>query len=143
MIRRQAAAKMIQARWRQQLGFRAALELSMDFGGDWDEGVARPPVDPACAAHSQADPEVEADPRVVEQTMRPEAVPDPMADGEQEPGSQIHVRGVGAKFEDEDTLKVVFARFGAVLQATVRHRIDKDTGANTSWALVQMIYCQP
>ena len=52
-------------------------------------------------------------------------------------GCQLHVRGVGGKFEDEKALSRVFGRFGEVIQATVRHRID-DSGANTSWALVTM-----
>jgi serine/threonine protein kinase len=51
---------------------------------------------------------------------------------------QIHVRGVGGQFEAEAAIIGVFARFGPVVQATVRHRIDKATGANTSWALVTM-----
>jgi hypothetical protein len=51
---------------------------------------------------------------------------------------QIHVRGVGGKFEAEAAIIDVFARFGPVVQVTVRHRIDKATGANTSWALVTM-----
>ena len=52
--------------------------------------------------------------------------------------TQIHVRGVGGEFEAEAAIIGVFARFGPVAQATVRHRIDKVTGANTSWALVTM-----
>ena len=47
-------------------------------------------------------------------------------------------RFVGGKFEDEKALSRVFGRFGEVIQATVRHRID-DSGANTSWALVTMV----
>merc|ERR1711871_1136567 len=128
----------IQARWRQQLGFREALEQSMDFGGDWDERVAPALVGPTGASRSQAAPRPQPEPEAAEQTTRTEAVLDLAAEGEAAPGSQIHVRGVGTKFEDEDALKVVFAQFGAVLQVTVRHRIDKDTGANTSWALVTM-----
>ena len=52
-------------------------------------------------------------------------------------GCQLHVRGVGGDFEDERALSKVFLRFGEVIQATVRHRVD-ESGANTSWALVTM-----
>ena len=52
-------------------------------------------------------------------------------------GCQLHVRGVGGEYEDERKLGRVFARFGEVIQATVRHRVD-ESGANTSWALVTL-----
>lgn len=66
------------------------------------------------------------------------------------PGSQLHVRGIGVHgwdgtpegvgaFESEPALRTVFARFGHMVQATVRHRIDEVSGANTSWALVTML----
>jgi hypothetical protein len=32
----------------------------------------------------------------------------------------------------------VFGRFGEVEETTVRHRIDRQSGENTSWALVTM-----
>jgi hypothetical protein len=54
------------------------------------------------------------------------------------PSCILHVRGCAGKFEDEHALTEEFSRFGTVVQATVRHRIDKETGANTSWALVTM-----
>ena len=54
-------------------------------------------------------------------------------------GTVLHVRGVGGELEDEDALSTLFSQFGGVVQATVRHRIDKATGANTSWALVTMM----
>ena len=53
-------------------------------------------------------------------------------------GSQIHVRGIGEKFETEEAMVEIFAQFGTVSQVQIRHRIDEDTGANTSWALVTM-----
>ena len=59
-------------------------------------------------------------------------------------GSQLHVRGVGNGFESEEALFRVFALDdGAggrlrVEQATIRHRIDRTSGENTSWALVTM-----
>ena len=69
MVRRQAAAKTIQARWRQQLGFREAVEQSMDFGGDWDERVAPALVDPSGAAQSQAAPEPEPEPAAADAVL--------------------------------------------------------------------------
>jgi hypothetical protein len=68
---------------------------------------------------------------------------------EPEDGVQVHVRGVGVcgwdgtpqgkgKYEDESQLALVFGQYGQFLQATVRHRIDKVSGQNTSWALVTM-----
>ena len=39
----------------------------------------------------------------------------------------------------EAALRTVFARYGHLVQATVRHRIDPASGANTSWALVTML----
>ena len=54
-------------------------------------------------------------------------------------GTVLHVRGVGGELEDEDALSTLFSQFGGVVQATVRHRIDKATRANTSWALVTMV----
>ena len=54
------------------------------------------------------------------------------------PGSQIHVRGVGGALEVKAALVSVFAQFGPVVATNVRHRIDEETGENTSWALVTM-----
>ena len=81
-----------------------------------------------------------AKPVVRKQRLRPPPLPKSSAASHADPtpGSQIHVRGVGGKFEAEAAIIGVFARFGPVVQATVRHRIDKATGANTSWALVTM-----
>jgi hypothetical protein len=50
----------------------------------------------------------------------------------------VYVRGVGGVLEDVEALKALFARYGTVLRAKVRHRIDATSGLNTSWALVQM-----
>jgi hypothetical protein len=58
--------------------------------------------------------------------------------GDVEDSNELHVRGVGDKFESEEKLSAVFSQFGHVVQATVRHRVDTDTGVNTSWALVTM-----
>ena len=63
------------------------------------------------------------------------------------PGSQIHVRGVGkhgwngkaegrGEYESEPKLRALFAFAGAVVGVHVRHRIDMETGENTSWALI-------
>ena len=54
------------------------------------------------------------------------------------PGSQIHVRGVGGALEVKAALVSVFVQFGPVVATSVRHRIDEETGENTSWALVTM-----
>jgi hypothetical protein len=50
----------------------------------------------------------------------------------------LHVRGIGGKYESEEALRKVFGKFGKFVHATVRHREDKETGTNTSWALVTM-----
>jgi hypothetical protein len=54
----------------------------------------------------------------------------------------LHVRGIGAdntgEYETEGGLRRVFEQYGEVVQATVRHRIDAESGLNTSWALVTM-----
>ena len=50
------------------------------------------------------------------------------------------MRGCAGEFEDERALIEEFSVFGTVVQATVRHRVDKETGANTSWALVTMAH---
>ena len=63
------------------------------------------------------------------------------------PGSQIHVRGIGkhgwngnaegrGEYESEPKLRELFAFAGAVVAVYVRHRIDMETGENTSWALI-------
>ena len=52
-------------------------------------------------------------------------------------GCQIHVRGVGGRFENRGVLTSVFAKYGEVTEAWVRRRFDSD-GNNTSWALVTM-----
>ena len=60
---------------------------------------------------------------------------------------QIHVRKIGmegwdgkedspGRYENEASIKEIFAPFGDCLQATIRHRIQD--GQNTSWALVTM-----
>ena len=59
------------------------------------------------------------------------------AEGKEKPSCMLHVRGVGGAFESEEALTEVFKPFGAVVQATVRHRTDAE-GNNTSWALVTM-----
>ena len=59
-------------------------------------------------------------------------------------GSKLHVRGIGNGFESEQALCRVFALDNGsggrlrVEQVTIRHRTDKTTGQNTSWALVTM-----
>ena len=57
----------------------------------------------------------------------------------------LHVRGVGGAdrgegiYENEETLMRVFSQqWGVVISADIRHRVDLDSGANTSWALVEM-----
>ena len=56
----------------------------------------------------------------------------------------LHVRGIGGptqergKFESVDALRELFQQYGEFIDATVRHRIDRKTGENTSWALVTM-----
>jgi hypothetical protein len=53
----------------------------------------------------------------------------------------LHVRGIGTeyqnslgigKYERESELRRIFSRYGEVVSAAVRHRIDED-GSNTSW----------
>ena len=75
-----------------------------------------------------------------------------------DPGSQLHVRGIGVhgwdgtdngegEFENEEALGVLFGQFGKFLHCTVRHRIQDPNSpepkmrgprANASWALVTM-----
>ena len=50
---------------------------------------------------------------------------------------QLHVRGVGGEYEREGVLEATLSRFGHVIHATIRHRVD-EAGNNTSWALVTM-----
>ena len=74
-------------------------------------------------------------------TAAPRAVASPdtsASEVDAAPGSQLHVRHVGGKYEDEAVLCAVFAQIAPVVQATVRHRIDPTTGENTSWALLTM-----
>ena len=50
----------------------------------------------------------------------------------------LHVRNIGSGgCKSEELLKQVFGRYGEVLSATIRDRVD-NTGQDTSWALVQM-----
>ena len=51
-------------------------------------------------------------------------------------GRVLHVRGVGGALEAPGELERLFSAFGKVESSYVRHRIDQQTGANTSWALV-------
>ena len=43
--------------------------------------------------------------------------------------------GTGS-YENEEALKKIFAQFGEVQAATIRHRIED--GKNTSWALIEL-----
>ena len=52
-------------------------------------------------------------------------------------GCTLHVRNLGKELENEAALKAVFSRYGRVVQATVRRRIN-DRDEVTSWALVTM-----
>lgn len=61
-----------------------------------------------------------------------------VADDVEEMGCILHVRGVGGELEDSKKLTKIFATFGNVVHVAVRPRIDQQTGANTSWALVTM-----
>ena len=58
---------------------------------------------------------------------------------EAEPGTQIHVRGIGvdgwdgspeglSPYESEAALKTIFEQYGKFLQATIRHRIEGPSG---------------
>jgi len=51
---------------------------------------------------------------------------------------QLFVSGVGGRFENENQLSAVFEKFGRVVQATVRVKVDDLTGKNKSWAMVTM-----
>ncbi len=62
---------------------------------------------------------------------------------------RIHVRGIGVDgwdgteegvgtYENEASLKEIFGLFGTVKAVVLRHRIDKNVNANTSWALVEL-----
>ena len=117
-IRKEAAAKQIQSRWRQRQAWYATMLMSM---GD-DSAML------AAESTAQSSSLVSA----------PTAAPPPLPTAEVEvPSCILHVRGVGGKFETEEALTEVFQTFGTVVQATVRHRMDAE-GNNTSWALVTM-----
>ena len=75
--------------------------------------------------------------------------PAPEANGDAAPEQiyRIHVRGIGVdgwdgseagtgSYENEEALKKIFAEFGEVKAATIRHRIED--GKNTSWALIEL-----
>ena len=77
---------------------------------------------------------------------------------------RLHVRGVGGKYESEvrspvlasrrgdalrlrrewlqEALRELFGLYGTVVRSAIRHRVDKATGRNTSWALVEMSSAQ-
>ena len=99
-------------------------------------------IDTATQAYLEVDPTNNAQPESVPpvkqeqkqnnaQTQRRQANPDVGV-------CTLHVRGVGGLLESESALTKVFQVYGEVVQTTVRHRIDEDTGDNTSWALVTM-----
>ena len=77
---------------------------------------------------------------------------------------RLHVRGVGGKYESEvrspvfasrrsdalrlrrewlqEALRELFGLYGTVVRSAISHRVDKATGRNTSWALVEMSSAQ-
>jgi hypothetical protein len=80
------------------------------------------------------EPEPEGDGREWSEAVSPAPATAPANEG-----CTLHVRGVGGSWEDEEVLAAQFGRCGTVLQATVRHRIDRTSGLNTSWAQVSMM----
>ena len=74
--------------------------------------------------------------RTTEETMRNRT--QGAEPGPEQSSRLIHVRGIGGKFETQDAVKGIFRKFGPVRNVTIGHRTDKDTGANTAWALVTM-----
>lgn len=66
------------------------------------------------------------------------------ATGLLEEGLTLHVRGIGGPtaepgvYESAEALRLIFEEFGEFGDAVVRHRVDKGSGKNTSWALVTM-----
>jgi hypothetical protein len=53
----------------------------------------------------------------------------------------LHVRGIGVgrgEYLSEDELQRVFSYWGKVVLVSVRRRTNRETGENTSWALVRM-----
>lgn len=66
------------------------------------------------------------------------------ATGQPEEGLTLHVRGVGGStaepgvYEDAQALRTIFEEYGQFRDALIRHRVDKETGKNTSYALVTM-----
>ena len=105
-----------------------------ETGGDgWGAFAARVMIKPEAEPEPKPQPKFEPEPE-----PEPEPQPQPQTQKGADAGCQLHVRGVGGEFEDEDALTKVFTTYGEVVQATVRHRIDSASGANTSWALVTM-----
>lgn len=66
------------------------------------------------------------------------------ATGQIEEGLTLHVRGIGGStpdpgvYEDVQALRMIFEAYGTFRDAVIRHRVDEETGKNTSWALVTM-----
>ena len=105
-----------------------------ETGGDgWGAFAARVMIKPEPEPQPEPKPQPKFEPE-----PEPEPQPQPQTQKGADAGCQLHVRGVGGEFEDEDALTKVFTTYGEVVQATVRHRIDSASGANTSWALVTM-----
>ena len=145
-IKEQAAAKWIQAKWRQKREWENVVLMSM--GGDFDaeltgetehgdsvdngsggsgstQAAAKPPKHqlPLPSAGKKLAPGQKLAPP----PLRSKRDAD-------EASSMLHVRGVGTTSEEE--LVQIFSRYGKCVQATVRVRWT-DAG-NTSWALVTM-----
>ena len=107
-----------------------------ETGGDgWGAFAARVMIKPEPEPEPEPKPQPKFEP---EPEPEPQPQPQPQTQKGADAGCQLHVRGVGGEFEDEDALTKVFTTYGEVVQATVRHRIDSASGANTSWALVTM-----
>ena len=64
--------------------------------------------------------------------------------GQLQEGLTLHVRGIGGStadpgvYEDAQALRTIFEEYGRFDDAVIRHRVDKETGRNTSYALVTM-----